>query len=227
MACKLCARLRAHLWEKTDAWERAYASESAPWSDDPVETLERIEQAYAVQNTDRAAAFRLFLEAAEAGSAWALGVVAWRYWTGTDVAADFDKAQEYYRRAMGAGSWMAAIHYARLLAELGQYEDCESVLEDGVSKDFVPAYFWLAWSRHQRCKSRKVCREIKSMLEHAAEAGHPAAQVVLGQWMARGRFGLRAIPTGLKWISRWASRPEAEVDIFGDRRAAGDVRRLA
>lgn len=221
LACKLCARLRAHLWEKSDAWERAHSSESAPWSDEPVQNLELVEQAYAVQKTDPAAAFRLYLEAADAGSAWAMNSVAWHYETGTVVAADFDWAQEYYRRAMCAGSWMATIHYARLLADHAYHDDCESVLEDGVSKDFVPAYFWLAWFRYQRCKSRKVCREIRPMLEHAAEAGHPAAQVMLGQWMVRGKFGLRDIPAGFWWISRWVSRSAANAEeAVGDRGAA-------
>lgn len=225
MACKLCARWRARLWEKSDAWERAYSNESASWSDEPVQNRELVEQAYAVQKTDPAAAFRLYLEAAEAGSAWAMDAIAWHYEMGTVVTADFDWALEYYRRAISAGSWMATIHYARLLADHGYHDECESVLEDGVSSDFVPACFWLAWFRYQRCKSRKVCLEIKPMLEHAARAGHPGALVMLGQLMIRGKFGLREIPAGFMWGLRWVSRSaaDAEEDV-GDRSAAVDVR---
>lgn len=220
MACKLCARWRAHLWAQTDDWERALASENAPWSDDPVRSLELVEQAYAVQESDPVAAFQLFVEAAEAGSAWAMNVVAWHYETGTVVAVDLYWAQEYYLRAISAGSWMATIYYARALADDGYPDDCERVLEDGISRDFIPAYFGLAWYRYRRCKSRKERLEIKPMLEHAAEAGHPAAQAFLGSWMIVGRFGLRHILAGFKWMSRWASRPEAQVDLC-DRPATG------
>lgn len=225
MACKLCARWRARLWEKSDAWERARSNESELWSEEPVRNRELIEQAYDTHKTDPAAAFRLYLEAAEAGSAWAMDVVAWHYETGIVVAADLDKAQEYYCRAVCAGSWMATIYYARLLAEHGDHDDCERVLEDGVSSDFVPAYFWLAWFRYQRCKSRKVCREIRPMLERAAGTGHPAAQVMLGQLMIRGKFGLREIPAGFKLGLRWVFRSaaDAEEDV-GDQGAAVDVR---
>lgn len=220
MACKLCARWRARLWEKSDAWERARSNESELWSEEPARNRELIEQAGDTRKTDPAAAFRLYRAAAEAGSAWAMDAVAWHYEMGIVVAADLDKAQEYYRRAICAGSWMATIYYARLLADLGDLDDCESVLEDGVSSDFVPAYFWLAWFRYKRCKNRKERRDIRPMLEHAAKAGHPAAQVMLVQLMIFGKFGLREIPAGFKLARRWAFRSaaDAEEDV-GDRGA--------
>ena len=219
MACKLCARVRAHLWEKTDAWERAHTSETGPWSDDPALSLELVERAYAVQETDPLDAHELMLDAAEAGSAWAMNVVALRYWTGTVVEADLGWAEEYYRRAMETGSWMAAIHLARLLAEQGRHDDCETMLRDCVSRDFVPAYFWLAFLRYQRQKSRKVRREIKPLLVRAAEAWHPAAHAHLGIWMVIGRFGLLDIPAGFMWMSRWVARPEADLAFLCDRNA--------
>ena len=214
MACKLCARLRAHLWEKTDAWERAYASEQGPWSDDPVKSLELVEQAYAVQKTDPDAAHELFLDAAEAGSAWAMNVVAFRYWTGDSVAEDLDWAEEYYRRAIDAGSWMATTHFARLLDERGRHDESDQMLKDCVERDFAPAFFWLGMHQYRRRKSRMVYREIRPMLEHAADAGHPAAHAYLGSWMLCGKFGLRYVPTGFKWMSRWMARPEAQVDLY-------------
>lgn len=219
MACKLCARIRAHLWEKTDEWERAHAGETGPWTDDPARSLELVERAYAVQDTDPVAAHELMLDAADAGSAWAMNVVALRYWTGTVAEADLGWAEEYYRRAMEAGSWMAALYFARLVAEQGRHDDCESMLRDCVSKEFIPAYFWLAFFRCRREKSGKVRREVKPLLVQAAEAGHPAAQVHLGSWMVIGRFGLLDIPAGFMWMSRWVARPEADLAFLCDRRA--------
>jgi TPR repeat protein len=210
LACKLCARWWARLWAKSEAWERARSNDSDLWAEEPARNRELIEQAYETHKTDPAAAFRLYLEAAEAGSAWAMEAVAWHYETGSAVPADFDKAQDYYRRAIGAGSWMATIHYARLLADHGHHDICESVLKDGVSSDFVPACFWLARLRYERCRRRKPNPEIRPMLEHAAKAGHPAAQVMLARLMILGKFGLRAIPAGFKLGLRGAFRSATE-----------------
>lgn len=107
------------------------------------------------------------------------------------------QAQEYYRRAIQGGSWTATIHYARLLDELGHYETCDQVLEDGVALGFVPSYFWLAWLRYKRSKTREACREVRPLLEYAARAGHPGARRKLSDWMLLGRFGPRAIFRGV------------------------------
>lgn len=215
MPCKLCDRWHARLWEESDAWERAHSNESELWSEEPAENRALVDQAEAVKKTVPAAAFRLYLEAAEAGSAWAMEMVAFHYETGNVVAADLDKARDYYCRAIGAGSWMATIAYARFLAEQGDHDDCRRLLEDGVASDFVPAFFWLAWLRHKQCKARKMCREVRPLLEYAAGRGHPGAQVTLARWRVWGRFGLREIPAGIRSTLRMAFRAarEAEEDV--------------
>ncbi|MDQ4086411.1 MAG: hypothetical protein M3177_00115 [Pseudomonadota bacterium] len=202
--------MRARLWSYSDAWERAHSNDAELWQEETARNRELNEQAYAVEDTDPAAAFRLYLEAAEAGSPWGMEMVGRHYDWGIGVEADFQKAAEYYHRALSAGSWMATIGYARLLEEHGYQDDCERVLEDGVASDFVPAYFCLAWIRYQRCKSRAACREIRPLLEYAASKGHPAAKVTLTRLMARGKFGLRAIPTAFRLLWRWAPQLDLE-----------------
>lgn len=216
MPCKLCARWRARLWKKCDAWERAHSNESELWWEQPARNRELMQQAEAREKTDPAAAFRLYLEAAEAGTAWAMDVVAWHYQTGTLVAADLDKALEYYHCAICAGSWMATLYYARLLAEQGHHDECESVLEDGVASDFVPACFWLAWFRYERCKTRTLCREIRPMLEYAAGKGHPGARIFLARLMTWGKFGLGEIPAGIGSTLRMALRAARNGDEDAD-----------
>lgn len=93
---------------------------------------------------------------------------------------------------------MATIYYARLLSELGHYDDCERTLENGVASDFVPAYFWLAWFRYQQSKTTKVRREVRPLLEYAAIKGHPEAKLLLARWMVLGKLGLRDIPRGFR-----------------------------
>ena len=213
MICRLCRRFRALFWERCDAWERARSNDSELWFEDTDRNRERMEEAYALQKADPEAALRLYLEAAEAGSARAAEAVAWHYDAGSGVEADFEKAQAYYRRAIEGGSWMATIGYARLLADHGHRDYCERLLEDGVSSQFEPAYFWLAWLRYQRAESREACREVRPLMELAARQGHPGANFYLAQWMMTGRFGLREVWRGLKLhlksASRWA-REQAE-----------------
>ena len=205
MACRICAwfcrRLCAWLdcdavWRESEQWERDNSNEWELWCAETDANRHLIEQAYAVWATDVETAVRLCRQAAEAGSIWAMQVVAAYHARGTGVAADLDQAKAYYRRALGAGSWMATIEYARLLARHGEYAECDKVLEDGVRANFVPAYFWLAWYRRKRSKNRATRREVRPLLEAAARMGHPAAQRMLKGMMMVGDFGLRDIPRG-------------------------------
>lgn len=215
MACRLCTWLcdrfctefNASVWDRSDAWERAHSNAYDIWSAETEANLALIERARLLNESDPEAAFRIRLEAARAGSVWAMERVGWHYHTGTAVAADFGRAQQYYHDALSAGSWTATIKYARLLAEHGHFDFCESVLEDGVRSDFVPAHFWLAWFRFKQSRSRKTCREIRPLLEHAAEQGHPGAKLVLARLMARGKFGLRAIPESFRLFREVAAPP--------------------
>jgi TPR repeat protein len=194
--CKFCERVRQRFWRHSDAWERTLSSDWEVSSKETDQAREALNAAAAMRETDPAA-LQLYLEAAEAGSVFAMGRVGWQYWTGTGTAPDLAKAQDYYRRAIEGGSWMATIHYAKLLDELGHRDTCDQVLEDGVAVGFVPAYFWLAWLRYKRSRTRKACREVRPLLEYAARAGHPGARRKLSQWMLLGRFGPREIFRGV------------------------------
>ncbi len=217
MTCTPCAWLRARfgsqcdalyesLWKEANSWERVHSNEYELWLEQSDRNRELIEQANAIQDADPEAAFRIRLEAAEAGSAWAMELIAWHY----HVVADFGQAQDFYDRAIRAGSWMATIGYARLLAKHGYPDHCRQVLEDGVQNDFIPACFWLAWFRYKQSPTRTTCREIRPLLERAAENGHPAAKLILARWMARGRFGLREIPKGFGRLMELCARVPRE-----------------
>jgi TPR repeat protein len=189
-------RENASFWALSDDWERSASNDFDLPSEEPEERLSLLQNAQEIFDSDPAAAFQLRLEAAEAGSVWAMEAVGWHYWTGTGVAADTSLALEYYHRAILGGSWSATIPYARLLAEVGRLEDCDKVLQDGVASDFAPAYFWLACLRYHRDRTTTVRREVWPLLEYAARQGHPAARVYLARWMAHGQLGLLNVPRG-------------------------------
>ncbi|HYN46865.1 MAG TPA: hypothetical protein VES64_09250 [Allosphingosinicella sp.] len=195
------AILRSH-WNESDDWERAHSNDDELWWKDSDRNRALINEAYGRQDADPEGAFTMFVEAAEAGSPRAMETVGSYYETGTVVTADFDQAAYHYSRAIGAGSWMATIAYARLLATHGDVDRCEAVLRDGVELDFVPAHFWLAWLRYERTPTRATCRAIRPLLDYAANQGHPGAKKTLGTLMTEGKFGLLAIPKGLRLLSQ-------------------------
>jgi TPR repeat protein len=220
LRCKLCERYWARLWARSDAWERAHPYVAGGWSAETAPNRELMDRAYDLWGSDPDAAFKLFLEAGEAGSPWALDIVARQYEDGGLVDADAAAAERYYRRAIEAGSWPATIDYARLLDGQGRHGECDEVLEGGVSTGFDPAFFWLARLRYERRPTRKTCREVRPLLEHAAGKGHPLAQAMLFKWMSLGRFGLREIPKGIAMGLRWAARIDREEQEDAERAAA-------
>ena len=198
MTCRICDRVWDRIWAQTDSWERTASSETAPHPDESGRNRNLIERAGEIAEADPATSFRLYLEAAEGGSVWAMVCVGWHYWSGNGVAADPYAALEYYHRAIAGGSWMDTIYYARLLAELERHDDCERILNEGVALGFVPAYFWLGWTRCQRSNDPRVRTKVRPLMEHAADNGHPTAKLFLARWMALGHLRRRDVPRG--WV---------------------------
>jgi hypothetical protein len=95
---------------------------------------------------------------------------------------------------------MATIDYARLLAELGHHDECEQTLDNGIAAGFIPAFFWLAWLRYERSKTARARKEVRPLLDHAAQHGHPQAKLLLGRWMMLGKLGMREIPHGCRLV---------------------------
>lgn len=203
------------LWLQSDVWERANSNDAQLLSEETDKSWGLIQRANDRAKEDPAASFRLYLEAAEAGSVWSMERIGWHYWSGTGVGADPDLALKYYHRAIIAGSWMATISYARLLAELGHQDDCERTLKEAVASGFVPAYFWLGWSRYALSRTTQTCKAVRPLIRHAAKKGHPGAKVILARWMAFGHLGFHHIPLGWMSLVQFAVRA-----AFAERREA-------
>jgi TPR repeat protein len=186
------------LVEKSNIWERSHSNEAELWAREP--DPDRLKNARAIEISDPKASFRTYLDLAQNGSVGAMLSVAWHYGFGQGAAVerDFSLAAEWYIRAIAAESWMATRYYAQLLANYRYFADCEKVLNDGIEKNWPPAFFWMAWYRQKQSRSRKTYREIKPLLEYAAGQGHPQAQLWLARLMVTGKFGFSQIPHGIK-----------------------------
>ena len=211
MTCRLCGWLCAWLCSDTDAalatlqkksraWESAHSNEYELWSKVSDQQRGMLDTAKAIRSGDAAAAFRLYLDLANDGVVWAMEVVGYCYQhgCGTSAPPDFERARTYYKRAMEAGSSMAMLKYAWLLANRGQIVVSERLLQESAEAGFIPAYYWLARCRFRQSSDRQTCREIKPLLVRAADAGHPAAAEMLARLRMRGKFGFREIPRGVR-----------------------------
>jgi hypothetical protein len=197
-------------WKASWQWEREASNEWDLWSADSDGNHALVDRAVDMYAMDRIAALQLYREAAEAGSVWSMEMVGWFYDSGAIGEPDYALARDYYYRAVCAGSWTATIRYAILLEKRGYHEDWPRVLEDGVRATFIPAYFWLAWFRYKHSRTRKMCREVRPLLEAAARNGHPGAKFTIALWKARGRFGLQEIPAGFRMLFGFAGESLGE-----------------
>lgn len=207
----------ARRWAISDDWESEHANDAWLWSQESAENVARLRAAEKIGAEDPQAAFRLRLDAAESGSAWGLNAVARAYWCGWDVEADPAKAMDYAYRAVLAGSWMATIDYARLLNIAGHWELAEQVLEQGVSAQFVPAFFWLGFLRVQHEDTRRMRLSVLPLMQHAVRAGHPMAALELARWMAKGEIGVHRIPAGMALLVRtiWRYADDGKPPLSG------------
>lgn len=99
MTCKLCEQYGNCDWAHSDAWERSASNYFHLLSEESEKQWAIMRRAEEIFDSDPASAFRLYVDAAEAGSVCSMEKVGWHYWTGTGVVAGTSSALEYYRRA--------------------------------------------------------------------------------------------------------------------------------
>lgn len=186
-------------WSLVYRWEEKYASQWEPWDENDDRRTRASEAGRMVSALPQEALIAL-TELADNGSAYAMRWVAVLYGGGYGVARDDAAAEEYYRQALCAGSWMATLGYAKRLYARGAHDGWPNTLGDGVASGFVPAMFWLAWYRYQLHPTRMTAKAVRALLDDAARAGHPGATLVLARWTSQGKFGLRHIPRGFRMI---------------------------
>jgi hypothetical protein len=214
--------------ELSTAWEYDNSNEWELWNKEP--DVDRLKSAELIQSTDPKAAFQIYLELAQIGSVRSMTLVAWHYAYGLGKVVESDDAlaHDWYCRAIEGGSWMATRYYAQYQQSRGNIAHCEQMLEMGVNSDWIPAYFWLAHYRIKHSKSRNIYKEIRPLLEYAADKGHPWAKAKYSSLMLYGRFGLREIRHGFKlrmaFCAELAKDAESDAEVVGGDLADGVVK---
>lgn len=189
----------AGIWQRTYDWDRAASTDEDQYWDELY--FDRITVVTALWDSNPTAAFEGFRELAELGSIHGMIWLGQCYEQGHGTKIDFDAAYDSFSRAISAGSWLATLDISSLLFNNGYFDECEEYLEDGIRADYIPAYFWLAWYRIKRSNTRATYRQIKPLLEYAAEKGHPTAKDYFAASMMLGKYGIRETLRGFRMLS--------------------------
>ena len=131
MSCRICKWLcdrfcppgvnSGTYWKSTFEWEETYSQNWEPWDEDEI-LRKRANEAARLVDIDPNLALQKFSDLADDGSAYAMR------WAGTlcmgkkGVDEDLELAEDYFRRGLCAGSWMATISYASLLYRRGAHD---------------------------------------------------------------------------------------------------------
>ncbi|QZH75663.1 MAG: sel1 repeat family protein [Erythrobacter sp.] len=208
MKCRLCKwlcdrycppEMRPNAFsEYSTSWERDNSNDWDLWQRDGEAIHRQSEIAASYLANDRGKAFAIYTSMADAGSAWAMRLVADYFEHGVGVQKDLRMAESYYSRALLAGSNSAYVDFAALHYRQGNDEKWNAILEQGVAAGYAPAAYWLVLFRYQRNPSRAMARSLRSTLELAAKAGHPEARLMLSRWKGRRVFGFREIRQGFR-----------------------------
>ena len=186
-------------WAYARKWESAYSSGWEPYGAGD-QFQDRRTYALELAKSDPDKALGQFEALAADGDAWAMRSLGNWYENGRHVEKDLQRAEQYYRDALRAGSWQATQQLARLLFVHSKEDRWDAILADGDAAGFVPSSVQLARYRYQRSSTRATAREVRPLLEKAAAAGHPGARMRLARWKALGYFGLGKIRQGLREI---------------------------
>jgi len=198
MLCKICETGQAIFNEKFLAWLDAQTNSVAIMESeaDPAS----IYQAHDLLKTDPAESFRQYLALAESGSIWSMATVGNMLKNGKGTARDLAQAEKWYRCAYEAGSDYGLIWLGHLYQELKQYKTAQEVLRTEVQRGLVPAMVRVASSYRSSPDWSQRRAEALALLQRGSAAGDLSARRYLAVGMARGWFGLRQIPDGIRRV---------------------------
>jgi TPR repeat protein len=198
--CKMCETAHAAVDARLRAWLNKHMNSVAIWERETDQ--ERISHAHSLVMTDPIHAFKEYLALAEQGSVWGMANVGTLFQRGIGTPADLTQAEKWYRRAYEGGSDYGLIWLGQLYANSHQYAKAEEVFRMGVERGCVPAMLRLAWVYSKSPDWRQKHGDALTLLEQASAADDLSAKGFLANAMARGWFGLRCIPEGIRLIFR-------------------------
>ena len=230
MRCLLCRYLRWSIsrddpgWvEKADELETEFLFYGLNNGDlfNADADVTRLRQAFEMWRSNPVEAFTGFLVLAEGGSVWSMIQVGVAYESGRGVPLDRIRAEEWYRKAYEQGSDLGLVRAGYLTFKRGDIAEAKTILSVGVSRGLTPAMRYLAWMELRLSKKEDARGRARALYEQAIASGDLAARMLFARSMVRGRFGLRAIPAGIRSLLAAGKEVVAQVNARQNSRLSG------
>lgn len=206
----------SQFWKMVDRVDRVnWSNDWELWNALPEAARAAFDEGLEIYSDDKPAALAHFEASAALGNPVAMVWVGKLYASGTGTAPDLDRAVAFYRDAIDAGSWNATLCYAREMDMQDHHHVAIETLEDGIEADHIPSFFWLAWLRYKRNRTRKTARAVLPLIEYAMQHDHPGATWLMGKLMMTGKLGLWRIPAGFRFAIRHRALFSAEEENRG------------
>ena len=162
-------------------------------------------------------AFSQFLALAEAGSVWSMIRVGCGYCLGLGVKRDRASAERWFDAAFGRGSDYGLIWSARIARSRGDVAKAVGVLKVGVERGLPDAMVDLANLEMRKARTQEDRNRARRLYDTAIEKGHLPARAALARAMARGAFGWRSIPEGIRGLRASCKAYRDAIDARKDR----------
>jgi uncharacterized protein len=152
-------------------------------------------------------------ELADRGSVSSMVHIAHAYRHGTGTGVDLLQSNEWYRRAMDAGSPLASYELARNYMNAKDYDRVIEMWSLGAENRYPPSLHMLGVSFARGWRVPRDLNKARELLEEAAAQGHLYAKAKLRCLLMRGSFGFRQRLRGLRLA---LSIPQDLVTIWRD-----------
>jgi uncharacterized protein len=166
------------------------------WDSEP--DLEALRRFHGMLSTDPVAALAGLKELAGRGSVSSMVYIAHAYRHGTGTGVDLFQSNEWYRRAMDAGSPLASYELARNYMNAKDYDRVIEMWSLGAENRYPPSMHMLGVSYARGWRVPKNLNKARELLEGAADQGHLYAKAKLRCLLMRGGFGFRERLRGIR-----------------------------
>ncbi len=161
----------------------------------------RLQQAYALRETDPARAFEEYRTLSADGYPDAMMQLAWCYQEGIGTVTNMSLAELWFRRAYEKGTDRAkrqAIYYlGRYYLMQKDYSKARDIFSIGDAINYSPATYHLGRLYWRGIGVKKQPSEARMLFERASKQGHLLAKRNLAILLMSGRFGIWNIFRGL------------------------------
>ena len=140
--------------------------------------------------------------------------VGYAYELGRGAPRDLARAEDWYLKASEHGSDQGLLQAGYWAFRNGDLCKARAIYGVGVARGLTPAMRGLAWMELKAARTEQARSRARALYEQAIVLGDFSARLTFAQAMARGRFGLRLVPTGIRHIFALAKETSAQIDTM-------------